>query len=73
MGTILAHELGHAFGLVPSGVPPGGLYGNATRHNAFPNALDVMATSFTYENLVLLPLRFRPTNLAYLRERVIVP
>jgi hypothetical protein len=72
MGTILAHELGHAFGLVPPGTPPEGLFGNVTMHNASPSALDVMPPAFTYENLVLLPLRFRPTNIAYLRERVVV-
>ncbi|MCI0586868.1 MAG: Ig-like domain-containing protein [Planctomycetes bacterium] len=71
-GVILAHELGHSFGLVETGVPPDGLHGTASKHNLNGAALDVMVSGFSWTNLALLPLRFRPINRAYLREAVVL-
>ncbi len=71
-GVILAHELGHSFGLVETGLPPGGLHGTASKHNLNGEALDVMLSGLSWTNLVLLPVRFRPINRAYLREGLVL-
>jgi hypothetical protein len=85
VGTLAAHETGHALGLVPPGFPGGGLYGGATgaefSHNVDENggpapALDLMnpGSDFTFADLAGLdgsPLpSFRATNYAYLRDRL---
>ncbi|HKB15398.1 MAG TPA: Ig-like domain-containing protein [Planctomycetota bacterium] len=71
-GVVLAHELGHSFGLVETGLPPEGLHGTASKHNLNGAALDVMLSSFSWNSLALLPVRFRPINRAYLREAVVL-
>lgn len=86
LGSIMAHEVGHALGLVAEGRPGVGLFGgkegDAYAHNldAFgdrPVELWLMNSgrSFSFEELAGGaggPLRFRPLNYAYLRDRVVV-
>ncbi len=72
IGTILAHEIGHAVGLVAPGRSSDGLHGDETYHNEFAAPEDVMAASTGFESLVELEHSFRDLNLAYLRHRVLV-
>lgn len=72
MGVVLAHEVGHTIGLVASGPPPGGLHGDASLHNRYPNLGDVMSSAVGYDSMVSLKYRFRDLNVAYLRQRVLL-
>ncbi len=87
LGSIMAHEAGHALGLVAEGRPGVGLFGGR-EGSAYAHNLDVFdepptdpwlmnsGASFTFEMLAGKggsgPLRFRPLNYAYLRDRVVV-
>ncbi len=87
LGSIIAHETGHALGLVPPGAPGGGLYGGtsgaAANHNVTPagasptqNFLMNAGNTFTFARLAgingnVLPY-FRPLDYAYLRDRVVI-
>lgn len=87
LGSILAHETGHALGLVPPGPPGGGLYGGSSgtnyAHDLTPagaappeNYLMKAGPTFTFSKLSGLagePLPFfSPLDFAYLRDRVIL-
>lgn len=87
LGSIIAHETGHALGLVPPAAPGVGLFGGQqgaeSTHNvgasgATPsdNFLMNAGNSFSFESLGGLaghPLpRFRPLNHAYLRDRAVL-
>lgn len=87
LGTVIAHESGHALGLVPGGAPGIGLYGgtsgananhNVTPSGATPSGNFVMnaGSTYTFARLAGLdgqPLAtLRPLNHAYLRDRVLV-
>jgi hypothetical protein len=87
LGSIVAHEAGHALGLVPAGVPGAGLFGGVTgaelNHAVTPggvtpteNFLMNAGNTFTFERLAGLngnPLPyFRPIDNAYLRDRVVI-
>ncbi len=72
IGTILAHEIGHAVGLTAEGENPRGLHGDASLHNANPGPADVMSASVGYESLVALKFAFRDVTTAYLRQRLMV-
>ncbi|MCB9881078.1 MAG: Ig-like domain-containing protein [Planctomycetes bacterium] len=72
IGVILAHEIGHSIGLVPEGVPSSGLHGDRTLHNATTGIEDVMSAILGYESLTTVEFSFRPLNLAYLRERILL-
>ena len=87
LGSIMAHEAGHALGLVPEGRPSVGLFGGETGVD-YAHNIDVFGASepspwlmnaggsLDFEQLAgsgeAGPLRFRPLNYAYLRDRVIV-
>ncbi len=87
LGSIMAHEAGHALGLVAPGRPGVGLFGGG-EGDAYAHNLDVFGKpptnlwlmnagrSFTFEELAGKgnggPLRFRPLNYAYLRDRVVL-
>jgi hypothetical protein len=87
LGSILAHEAGHALGLVAEGKPDVGLFGGS-RGEAYAHNLDVegnppteawlmnQGRSLSFEQLAgrgpTGPLRFRPLNYAYLRDRVVL-
>lgn len=87
LGTIMAHEAAHALGLVAAGQPGVGLFGGS-QDDAYAHNLDPFGNSptkpwlmnpgrgFRFEELagegVAGPLRFRPLNYAYLRDRVVV-
>lgn len=86
LGSIVAHEAGHALGLVPPGPPGGGLYGGgdgaAYTHALNPdgstpseNFLMKAGNAFTFAKLAGLgyPLPvFRPIELAYLRDQLVL-
>jgi hypothetical protein len=87
LGSIVAHEAGHALGLVPAGVPGGGLFGGTSgaqmNHSVLPgggdpseNFLMKSGYTFTFDRLAGLngnPLPFfRPIEYAYLRDRVVI-
>jgi hypothetical protein len=72
IGIILAHEVGHSVGLVAPGPAPGGLFGDASLHNTFSGAAEVMAASVGYEAMTTLDYGFRDLDLAYLRQRVLL-
>jgi hypothetical protein len=87
LGSVIAHEAGHALGLVPPGVPGGGLFGGVSgaelNHAVTPagvtsteNFLMNAGNTFTFERLAGLngtPLPyFRPIDYAYLRDRVVI-
>lgn len=87
LGSIMAHEAGHALGLVAEGQPGVGLFGG-NEGDAYAHNLDAfgdlpadrwlmnVGRGFTFEELAGEgaggPLRFRPLNYAYLRDRVVV-
>ncbi|HEB88405.1 MAG TPA: hypothetical protein ENI85_02450 [Deltaproteobacteria bacterium] len=88
LGSIMAHEAGHALGLVAEGRPAVGLFGGREREFRVHN-LDAFGQPETtpwlmnagrtlrFEELAGRspggPLRFRPLNYAYLRDRIVVP
>ncbi|MEM7205275.1 MAG: Ig-like domain-containing protein [Planctomycetota bacterium] len=72
VGIILAHEIGHAVGLVAEGDNPRGLHGDRSLHNALSSATDVMAPAVGYDALVSLGYSFRDINLAYLQQRLLM-
>ncbi len=72
VGTILAHEVGHAVGLVAPGDNAASLHGDDTLHNAYAGVTDVMAPSLGYDSMTALGYRFRDLNLAYLRQHVLL-
>jgi hypothetical protein len=72
IGVILAHEVGHSVGLVAPGDMPYGLFGDATLHNTFAGAAEVMAASVGYEAMTSLDYHFRDVDLAYLRQRILL-
>jgi hypothetical protein len=87
LGSVIAHESGHALGLVPTGAPGGGLYGGnggaELNHDVTPGGVSptenfVMnaGNTFTFARLAGLngnPLPyFRPLDYAYLRDRVVI-
>jgi hypothetical protein len=87
LGSIVAHEAGHALGLVPPGAPGGGLYGGSDganyAHSVNPdgstpseNFLMKAGNTFSFARLAglgsyALPV-FRPIELAYLRDRLVL-
>ncbi len=72
IGTVLAHEIGHAVGLTAAGHSPRGLHGDESLHDEYAGSTDVMAPAVSYEGLVALPFSFRDLNLAYLRQRLLL-
>ncbi len=87
LGTIVAHETGHALGLVAPAAPGVGLYGGQNgvefSHNVMPdgsspseNYLMNSGNTFTFSNIsgrAGQPMPgFRPLNLAYLRDRAVL-
>ncbi|MFQ5503486.1 MAG: hypothetical protein ACE5F1_01665 [Planctomycetota bacterium] len=72
IGVILAHEVGHSIGLVARGPASGGLFGDDSLHNDSYGTGQVMNAVIGYESVTSLEYRFRPTNLAYLRERILL-
>lgn len=72
VGIILAHEVGHAVGLVAPGPSPRGLHGDNSLHNTYAGATEVMAPSIGYEAMTMLDYSFRDLDLAYLRQRVLL-
>ncbi len=72
LATILAHEVGHSLGLVAPGPPPGGLWGDQTLHVDKARPEDIMNAVVGYDALVEEIYRFRPLNMAYLRERILI-
>ena len=87
LGSIMAHEAGHALGLVAPGKPSVGLFGGS-QEDVFAHNIDPFeeasggawlmdsGRTLSFEQLAggteTGPLRFRPLNYAYLRDRVIV-
>ncbi len=72
LATILAHEVGHSLGLVTPGPPPAGLWGDASLHVDKARPEDIMNAVVGYDALVEEIYRFRPLNMAYLRERILL-
>ncbi|MFN9945369.1 MAG: Ig-like domain-containing protein [Planctomycetota bacterium] len=72
VAIVLAHEIGHSVGLVAPGAAPSGLFGDASLHNSFAGATEVMAANIGYETMVTMPYAFRDIDMAYLRQRVLV-
>ncbi|MBL8726781.1 MAG: Ig-like domain-containing protein [Planctomycetes bacterium] len=72
IGIILAHEVGHSVGLVAPGVAPSGLFGDASLHDTYSSAAEVMSASVGYEAMTTLDYQFRDIDLAYLRQRVLL-
>jgi hypothetical protein len=79
-----AHEIGHLFGLTAPGPAPAGLFGGSTAalsgHNVDADGAPLEGPfimnrggSFTLESISGRegPLRFRPINHAYLRDRIV--
>lgn len=73
IGIVLAHEIGHTVGLTAPGNAPAGLFGDSSLHNQLAGATEVMAASVGYETMVTMPHSFRDVNLAYLRQRLLLP
>jgi hypothetical protein len=87
LGTLMAHETGHALGLVGPGKPGIGLFGGAEgdafahaitpdgKPPAKPSLMDP-GRGFLFEDLagegLAGELRFRPIDYAYLRDRVVL-
>lgn len=72
IGIILAHEVGHSVGLVAPGAAPNGLFGDASLHDTYAGAAEVMAPSVGYEAMTTLQYQFRDIDLAYLRQRILL-
>lgn len=72
IAIVLAHEIGHSVGLVAPGAAPSGLHGDASLHNSFAGATEVMAANIGYETMVSMPYAFRDIDMAYLRQRVVM-
>jgi hypothetical protein len=87
LGSIIAHEAGHALGLVPPGPPGGGLFGgtsgatlnhDVTTSGANPTENFIMNAGNTFTTARLAGLNgnplpyFRAIDYAYLRDRVVV-
>lgn len=87
LGTLMAHETGHALGLVAPGKPAAGLFGGETgeafAHAVTPDGAPASGPSlmdpgrgFSFEDLAGVgaagELRFRPIDYAYLRDRVVL-
>lgn len=72
IGTVLAHEVGHAVGLTAPGPAPSGLFGDSSLHNMNASAAEVMAPAVGYEAMISLDYHFRDTNMAYLRHRILL-
>lgn len=72
IGIILAHEVGHAVGLVAEGPSPMGLHGDASLHDEGAGVADVMSPAVGYDSLIQLDYSFRDLDLAYLRQRLIL-
>jgi hypothetical protein len=72
-GVVLAHEVGHSVGLTAPGPLPSGLFGDNTFHNQFAGATEVMAATVGYESMITMTYAFGDVNLAYLRQRVLLP
>lgn len=72
IGIILAHEVGHAVGLVAEGPSPTGLHGDASLHDEGAGVADVMSPAVGYDSLIQLDYAFRDLDLAYLRHRLIL-
>ena len=87
LGSIVAHECGHALGLVPVGAPGGGLYGGTSgaelNHDVTPTGVSptenyLMNSGYTFSFARLAGLNgnalpyFRPLDYAYLRDRVVI-
>lgn len=72
VATILAHEVGHAVGLVAPGVDSRGLHGDATLHDEYSEPGLVMAPAIGFDAIVALPFAFRDLDAAYLRQRVLL-
>ena len=87
LGSLMAHETGHALGLVAPGKPGAGLFGGETGEAfahavtpdgepaAGPSLMDP-GRSLRFEDLAGVgatgELRFRPLDYAYLRDRVVL-
>jgi len=87
LGSIMAHEAGHALGLVAEGRPSVGLFGGSDGAD-YAHNVDVLGQAESSAWLMNAggnlsfaelageadggPLQFRPLNFAYLRDRVIV-
>lgn len=72
VGIVLAHEVGHSVGLVAPGDAPEGLFGDASLHNSFAGATEVMSASVGYESMTTLGYAFRDLDMAYLRHRTLL-
>ncbi len=72
IGIILAHEVGHAVGLVAEGPSPFGLHGDASLHDEGAGVADVMSPAVGYDSLISLNYAFRDLDLAYLRQRLVL-
>lgn len=72
VGTILAHEVGHAVGLVAPGTASTGLFGDATLHDDYSEPGLVMAPAIGFDAVVAIPFAFRDLDAAYLRQRVLL-
>ena len=84
LASILCHEIGHSLGLVPSGVPPRGLFAevddlpftvtNATNAHIDTVGLNIMQTGSNTNWLEVFgqsPV-FNPLNWAYLRRQLVI-
>jgi hypothetical protein len=72
VAVILAHEIGHAVGLVATGRHSAALFGDATLHNEFADPGEVMSPAIGFDAMIALPFAFRDLNLAYLRQEVLL-
>jgi hypothetical protein len=72
IGIILAHEIGHAVGLVASGENPLGLHGDTSLHNEFTSAESIMSPALGYDSMVFMEFAYRDLNIAYLRQRLLM-
>ncbi|MGE0141681.1 MAG: Ig-like domain-containing protein [Planctomycetota bacterium] len=72
VSVILAHEIGHAVGLVATGRNSAALFGDATLHNEFADPGEVMSPAIGFDAMIALPFAFRDLNFAYLRQEVLL-
>ncbi len=81
VATATSHEVGHMLGLVKDRNPPEGCFGDSLNHNRTPggqhpsgNFIMNHGGSFSFAEVAGLmpggPSAFRPTNWAYLRDRL---